>query len=313
VYASGSQKGGKVKILQVAGYIGAEITEVDLSQPTDKSADRRARHSGGSMADSRLTTLKPFGVKVEPSAVQEASAIGALERYLFTYRLVLIEGLPPSDDLLVGIARSLGSPQTAYPARARVRGLPFVKHQVAGPSPNYDATYWHSDRNFGPTPAKATILQCIEAPESGGETTLCDTIATVAALDERIRSVLRGWRGVYEFGDVIERPSERRHGDSAALKRLQDFTEPIVLRHPVTGKECIALEERYVRFDLSDNEIAPGRPILDTILEVIDQGVVYHHHWKAGDILIWDNYATLHKGEPLAEGAAKTTHRIVVM
>ena len=264
------------------------------------------------MADSPLTPMKPFGVKLDPDSVREALATGALERYLFTHRLVLIEGLSPSDELLADIARSLGSPQTAHPARARVEGLPFIKHQVAGPSQNYDAAYWHSDRNFGPTPAKATVLQCLEAPDSGGETTLCDAVATFAALDERTRSVLHGWRGVYEFGDIREHPSERRHADSTELNQLEDFTEPVVQRHPATGKESIALAERYVRFDLGENEIVPGRPLLDTILEVIDQGVVYPHRWKVGDILIWDNFATLHKGEPLAEGAAKITHRIVV-
>lgn len=261
------------------------------------------------MVIAHLTPMDPFGVRINANAIHEVM-VGTLERYLLANRLVAIEGLPPSDDLLLAIARSLGTLQPAYPAGARAAS-PFVKHQVAGRSQNYDASYWHSDRNFGTARAKATVLQCIEAPTAGGRTAVCDGVATLRALDKRTRSVLRNWRGIYEFGGIVEQESERRYSDAADLQKLEDFTEPVVLRHPTTGEESVTIAERYVRFAESENTIAPGRPLLDTVLQIIDAGVVCHHRWKVGDILIWDNCATLHKGEPVGEGS-KATHRVVV-
>jgi alpha-ketoglutarate-dependent taurine dioxygenase len=189
--------------------------------------------------------------------------------------------------------------------------MPFVKHQVAGVAANYDAAYWHQDRNFGTSPAKATVLQCHEAPAAGGETPLLDGVATLAALGEATHETLRSWRGIYEFGEIAETEDERQYSDPEDLKRLKDFTESVVLTHPVTGRESIGLSERYVRFDDEENAINPGRPRLETLREIIENGVVYRHQWKVGDVLIWDNFATLHRSDPIV-GATKVTHRIVV-
>lgn len=263
------------------------------------------------MANEDLVELAPFGVRLAPTAVPTALKPGALAHLLLEHRLVVIEGLPLSDDLLTALAWSLGTPQPARPAGARVPGRPEIKHQVAGAAANYDATYWHSDRNFRTTPARATLLQCLEAPAAGGETPLCDGVATLAALDEERRAVLRGWRGIYEFGDIADRVSEQRYSDAAALQRLEDFIEPVVAPHPLTNLESIALAERYVRFE-GLNEIDPGRSKLDTLRRIVERGVVRWHRWAVGDVLIWDNAATLHKAEPVGPGSTKVPHRIVV-
>lgn len=264
------------------------------------------------MADNNLTPLESFGAKLDADQAREALTASELEQHLYEHRLLLIDGLPQSDELLSDIAHALGTPQVAHPASARVTGLPFIKHQVAGRSHNYDAAYWHSDRNFGTTPAKATVLQCVVAPEEGGETPVCDGVATLAALDQYTRQVLRTWQGIYEFGDIATNEREHQYSDPNELKTLEDFTEPLVSSHPVTGKESLSLAERYANLGAGDNLIDPGRPKLDTLLEIIERGVIYRHRWSVGDILIWDNHATLHRGELLGDRVSKITHRIVV-
>ncbi len=210
------------------------------------------------------------------------------------------------------MAYSLGTPQVAQPERARVTGMPFIKHQVAGAEANYDAAYWHQDRNFGTTPVKATVLQCHVAPEAGGRTSLLDGVATLAALDEDSLATLRAWRGIYEFGELAQAEEEQQFSDVGELQRLADFEESVVLTHPVTGRESISLSERYVRFDDDDSAIDPGRPRLETLRRIIEDGRVYRHRWEVGDVLIWDDYATLHRGDPVAVSTSKITHRVVV-
>lgn len=257
--------------------------------------------------------LPEFAARLTPAELEEFLSTDSLAKQLHAHRLLIVEGAEPSDELVTRIAHSLGEPQLAFPAKARVEGHPHIKHQVAGRSGNYDAAYWHQDRNFGVTPARATILQCHEAPVSGGETPMVDAVATLAALDDETKQVLRNWTGVYEFGAVADAAEERQFSDSADLGRLRDFTDRVILTHPVTGWESISLAERYVRIETGGHQLADSRSPEASLVELIEDGVIHRHCWQVGDILIWDNYATLHRGEPLTTpDTTKITHRIVV-
>jgi hypothetical protein len=72
--------------------------------------------------------LGSFLHRIGPDQVRELVDRGALEERLFTHRVILVEGLEPSDQLIAYIATSLGAPQTAHPARRQVWVLAVVQH-----------------------------------------------------------------------------------------------------------------------------------------------------------------------------------------
>ncbi len=255
-----------------------------------------------------MTTLAPFVHRINGDQLRSLIDDSHLPMRLFAHRAILVRGVEPSDQLLAAVAVCLGTPQPAFPAKSRVVGCPSIKRQLAGFITNYDAAYWHQDRNFGTTPATATVLQCHEAPARGGETSLLDGTATIGALGEVTKRALRSWRGIYEFQDV-----KQRYAEPMDLLRLVDYEESVILTHPVTGRESIALSERYVRFEDEQNSVDPGCTRLQTICRIIGEGAVYVHSWQVGDILIWDNFATLHRGNSVPDDASKVTHRVVVM
>jgi hypothetical protein len=44
-----------------------------------------------------------------------------------------------------------------------------------------------------------------------------------------------------------------------------------------------------------------------------DPRFLYEHRWRAGDLLLWDDAATLHKALPCGPGARKVTRRVTVL
>jgi taurine dioxygenase len=68
-----------------------------------------------------------------------------------------------------------------------------------------------------------------------------------------------------------------------------------MVAHPVTGRRCLYLSEGYTTCveGLPENESAA---LLDDLRShVVRPEFRYSHSWAVGDLLIWDNIATLHK------------------
>ena len=63
--------------------------------------------------------------------------------------------------------------------------------------------------------------------------------------------------------------------------------------------------------DGSDDE---GQGLLDELIEhSIQRQFIYHHEWKVGYLIMWDNRCTMHCVEPYdAAKEKRSVHRVVV-
>jgi hypothetical protein len=101
-----------------------------------------------------------------------------------------------------------------------------------------------------------------------------------------------------EGGNVVK---ARGEGETRKLieTRRPDVYHPMVRRHPQTGRPSIFLGDRasigrtlWIAGDKSEE----GRAFLHRMYEFATQErFVYRHHWKPGEVVIWDNRRTLHR------------------
>ena len=227
-------------------------------------------------------------------------------------KFLLIEGADLSDELLVKLALNIGTPKESFPIHSRSKNSPFIRVQFNGKQSNYNASYWHTDRNWGKQIAKATILQCYSAPIQKGKTFLFDTISTFNSLPDSIKSYLSTVRGYYPLNSYAKKNMDKNSYKNSELRMLEDFSEFIIATHPKSGDKGIYISERYLEIDKVTKPINKDLSIKESLVKIIEGGIVYQHEWKLGDILIWDNYSTLHKAEPPSQNSMKETHRIVV-
>lgn len=167
---------------------------------------------------------------------------------------------------------------------------------------------WHSDLSYLDTPGSISILHARECvPEGqGGETEFADMRAAYDAIsaEEQAR-----YRGMVAYHSTIY--SRRRFGftdfNEAEKKLFRPVPHPLVRRHPVTQQNSLYISSHIGYFHgLSD---ADSERLLSMLMASATRPVFrYSHNWNPGDVVIWDNQCTMHRGRPYDQ----VTHRRIM-
>lgn len=155
---------------------------------------------------------------------------------------------------------------------------------------------WHTDSTFLPVPALVNILTARVVPPKGGETELASTRAAWADMPAALKSALRD-------AVIWHRLSHSRSRISADLAARPEMTRwpdrpwRAVWPNPVTGDEALFIASHAFAIEGMGHE--ESRRILDEAIAFCTRpDYVYSHRWQVGDVLIWDERATLHRGRP---------------
>jgi alpha-ketoglutarate-dependent 2,4-dichlorophenoxyacetate dioxygenase len=96
-------------------------------------------------------------------------------------------------------------------------------------------------------------------------------------------------------------PEER-----AALPPVQ---QPLVLRQRRTGRKSIYLASHASH--ILDMEVADGRLLLMELTERATRpDTTYRHEWQVGDLVLWDNRRSMHRGLPFDETYPRDLRRV---
>ena len=158
---------------------------------------------------------------------------------------------------------------------------------------------WHTDTSYRRRPSRCSLLYAKEVPERDGkalgDTVFTNTIAAYDALPEAMKRRLAGLKAIHRYAmrRRIEN-SPRPKLTAAQLAETPDILHPIVRTHPYTGGkalyvtagECIGIEGM------------PEDEALDLIAELdahcVRPEFCYRHHWRVGDLVMWDNASAMH-------------------
>ena len=153
------------------------------------------------------------------------------------------------------------------------------------------ASGWHTDGAYDPVPFKATQLYGVAIPSRGGNTLFASMYAAYEALPENLKQRIAGRVGAYVYGG-------RRQ--ATALLNAEDRSKPPALhplarKHPETGRTGLYFDPgKILRIEgLPDEESSALIDELTTYM--VQPEAEYHHQWKKGDIVIWDNRCSYHK------------------
>jgi alpha-ketoglutarate-dependent 2,4-dichlorophenoxyacetate dioxygenase len=153
---------------------------------------------------------------------------------------------------------------------------------------------WHSDSSFQDLPVKYSMLSAVTVPAEGGETEWCDLRAAYDELPEGLRQLAEG-RTARHFAFHSRLLLGDDKYNEAQLKRFPPVERPLVHVHPGSGRKVIFPSAHIDR--VSGMSVPEGRLLVADLLEHATQPrFVYRHTWRAGDYVMWDNRATLHRG-----------------
>jgi len=177
---------------------------------------------------------------------------------------------------------------------------------------------WHSDHSYVDQPTGYTMLQAIKVPKDGGDTEWTNMVRAYEALPDDMKSRLDGLVGIHSFNRMKNQRLSvpvRHMNDPDYYKRSPpDSFHPIVRTHPHTDKKALYISPRFT-IGIKDMDDFEAQPLLDELFAHIqNRDFIYHHRWTVGDLLMWDNRATIHLallGVP--EGQARRMHRTTVL
>lgn len=169
---------------------------------------------------------------------------------------------------------------------------------------------WHTDSTFLPAPALANVLAAQVVPDSGGETELVSTRVAWQSMPAALKSAVRDALFVHRYSH-----SRARIDPGLATNEMFTMWGDQVWRaiwpNPANGQEALYLASHICKVVGLDP--AAGERLVNDLIDYCTRPAHrYSHRWTMGDVLIWDERATMHRGRPWPYDEARTLASLCV-
>jgi len=154
---------------------------------------------------------------------------------------------------------------------------------------------WHTDASFQDPPGRYSMLSAKVVPPVDADTEFADTRAAYDALPEEEKRRLEGLRVHHSI--AYSRQTLGFEFSQGEQDALQGAIHPLVRTIPRSHRRSLYVASHASR--IIDWPVPEGRLLLRDLIEHATQAeFVYRHSWRVGDLVIWDNRATMHRARP---------------
>jgi taurine dioxygenase len=268
-----------------------------------------------------IPTGAPLGAEVRGVDLRsiDNAIFGEIYRAWLDHSVLLFRDQHLSDTDLIAFSRRFGTLDQApiqENGRRFVEGHPeiyvvsnVVENGVAIGSLGAGEAVWHTDMSYLPDPPKASALYALEVPMSGGDTSFCTMYGAWDALPEDLRATALSLRvkhdGTYNSGGYVRAGVMATDDPRTAPGTLH----PLVCVHPENGRRHLYLGRRRNAW-LEGMPLDESNTLLDRIWNVATaDALTWRHHWRAGDLVLWDNRCVMHRRDAFDPGSRRVMHR----
>ena len=264
----------------------------------------------------------PLGAEVrgvDASVAPDARIVHELKQRIAEFGCILLREQSLTEEQHVAFAEAFG--ETTVPwlnsvelnTLARIKELPGrpgytgahpgVVYFVNGPQyrDKPDDGYlqgWHADMTHLQVPLPYALLHAIEAPQFGYETWLSNQYLAYESLEPDVRAKVDGLFITHSFQHVFP--------------RLPPVVHPVALAHPRTGRRAIYGIPGVADACPLGVPHEEGTELITRLSAHLHADrFVYHHAWRKGDLLVWDNRCVLHRRGPQAGGQTRILRRVM--
>jgi len=249
-----------IVVKPLAGTLGAEVDGVDLSGPLDDelvAAIKRAFHE-------HLILVFPRQTITPGDQVAFTQLFGPVEPHPLSSRKE-IEGHP---EVLVFENK---------------KGTPGARND-----------FWHSDISFAEKPPVASVLYGRTITSGCGDTAFCNMYQAYDELSAGMRRMLDGLTALHTSESLVERNRNAKTDGLPIAETPPAVEHPVIRTHPETNRKALYVNP-YFTSQFNDMTGEESRPLLDYLTARATRPEnVYRHHWRQGDLLMWDNRCAMH-------------------
>lgn len=157
---------------------------------------------------------------------------------------------------------------------------------------------WHTDASFQDPPGRYSLLSAKILPPVGAETEFADMRAAYDALPADFTAQLAGLCVHHSIAHSRQTLGFEFSEKEADL--LKGAVHPLIRTLPHSQRKSLYVASHASK--VIDWPVPEGRLLLRDLMEHATQPeFVYRHQWRMGDLVIWDNRATMHRGRPFED------------
>jgi len=168
---------------------------------------------------------------------------------------------------------------------------------------------WHTDSSFKSVPALTSVLSARIIPDHGGETEFVSTRLAFERLDPARRHKLENSFAWHQY--AYSRGKIDPDLAIAEEKALPPVCWRMVWKNPVNGRGALYIASHA--YAIEGMDAAAGNKLIEELTDAATApGFGYEHGWRQGDVVMWDNRATMHRGRPWPANEARTMVRTTI-
>ncbi|MDA0655994.1 MAG: TauD/TfdA family dioxygenase [Proteobacteria bacterium] len=160
------------------------------------------------------------------------------------------------------------------------------------------AVTWHTDHSFEECPPRATVLYATEVPTKGGATSFCNMRKAYRELADETKNRIAGLTGLHKYRsdrNPNKAPSIRLSDEEEVRSKFSGVPQPLVRTYIPTGEKALYLSTTRLE-SIIGMARTESDALLDSLMAHADQPQFhYHHQWRVGDMVIWDNRCSMHR------------------
>ena len=167
---------------------------------------------------------------------------------------------------------------------------------------------WHTDASFQDPPGRYSMLSAKVVPPVEADTEYADMRAAYDALPEEEKIRLEGLRAHHSI--AYSRQTLGFEFSESEQDALKGAIHPLIRTIPRSKRRSLYVASHASR--IIDWPLPEGRLLLRDLIEHATRPeFVYRHQWRVGDLVIWDNRATMHRARPFDDATYRRELRRV--
>ena len=276
-----------IEVIPTGKALGAEIRGVNLDQALDAQTIDLIKQA---WRDHVVLLIRDQDVPAA-NLVQFSRIFGEFRK------------APLGEERMKGRSRSPeGYPEIAIISNVTVDGIPIG-------SLGADEAIWHTDMSYLEEPIMGAILYVLEIPAEGGDTGFSNMYVAHDTLPDDLRAKLEGRVCIHDYSTNSAGFLRRGYEQVADVTQTPGARHPLIRTHPETGRQTLFLGRRRNAYIPGLSE-AESDEILDAVWAHATQSeFTWHHRWRVGDLLMWDNRCTLHRRDAFDDSERRVMHR----
>jgi alpha-ketoglutarate-dependent 2,4-dichlorophenoxyacetate dioxygenase len=155
---------------------------------------------------------------------------------------------------------------------------------------------WHTDSTFKRVPALASVLSARIIPARGGETEYVSTRLACERLDPSLRKRIEQSFAWHDYAHSRGKIAP----DLASLEEraaLPPQCWRLAWKNPANGRAALYIASHA--YAIEGMQQGAAQALLAELMDAATApGLSYVHSWRSGDVVMWDNRATMHRGRP---------------